>query len=100
MVSIIVPLILNVFFTFAHFKSRNEIELEGEGKNVEAISTFLEELVKNKVASLQKSRTGKELREIKSQTGKTTFKFDIELIEEEQVAPKTEDANEKSNLSG
>ena len=60
----------------------------------------MEELVKNKVASLQKSRTGKELREIKSQTGKTTFKFDIELIEEEQVAPKTEDANEKSNLSG
>ena len=91
---------LNVFFTYAHFKSRNEIELEGEGKNVEAINTFLEELVKNKVASLQKSRTGKELREIKSQTGKTTFKFDIELIEEEQVAPKTEDANEKSNLSG
>ena len=74
-----------------------KLNLKGE-ENVEAINTFLEELVKNKVASLQKSRTGKELREIKSQTGKTTFKFDIELIEEEQVAPKTEGANEKSNL--
>jgi hypothetical protein len=73
---------LNVWFTFAHFKSRNEIELEGEGKNVESINTFLENLEKNKVASLQIGRGGKELREIKSQTGKTTFEFNIELKEQ------------------
>ena len=73
---------LNVWFTFAHFKSRNEIELEGEGKNVESINTFLANLEKNKVASLQLGRGGKERREIKSQTGKTTFEFDIELKEQ------------------
>jgi len=88
---------LNVWFTFAHFKSRNEIELEGEGKNVEAINTFLENLEKNKVASLQKGRGGREKREIKSQTGKTTFEFDIELKEEKQSTSKGDD---RSKISG
>ena len=91
---------LNVWFTFAHFKSRNEIELEGEGKNVEAINTFLENLEKNNVASLQKGRGGKELREIKSQTGKTTFEFDIELKEETQSEPSPAGGEGKAKISG
>ncbi len=91
---------LNVWFTFAHFKSRNEIELEGEGKNVEAINTFLENLEKNKVASLQKGRGGREKREIKSQTGKTTFEFDIELKEESLNKPGASKEDDPSKISG
>ena len=91
---------LNVWFTFAHFKSRNEIELEGEGKNVEAINTFLENLEKNKVASLRLGRSGKELREIKSQTGKTTFEFEIELKEKIDDVSTDEQSRKAADISG
>lgn len=91
---------LNVWFTFAHFKSRNEIELEGEGKNVEAINTFLENLEKSKVASLQLGRGGKERREIKSQTGKTTFEFDIELKEKAETKPLNSEKEVGTDISG
>ena len=91
---------LNVWFTFAHFKSRNEIELEGEGKNVEAINTFLENLEKSKVASLQRGRGGKERREIKSQTGKTTFEFDIELKEKAETKPLNSEKEVGTDISG
>jgi len=64
---------------------------------VEAINTFLENLEKNKVASLQKGRGVREKREIKSQTGKTTFEFDIELKEEKQPLSKGDD---RSKISG
>ena len=67
---------------------------------VEAINTFLENLEKNNVASLQKGRGGKELREIKSQTGKTTFEFDIELKEETQSEPSPAGGEGKAKISG
>lgn len=73
---------LDVWFTSAHFESRNEVELKGEGKNIESINTFIEKLEKNKVANLQKGRGGDEKRKIRSAGGKTAFEVDIELIEE------------------
>ena len=33
-------------FTHAHFESRNEVKIEGEGKTIEAINTFIENLKK------------------------------------------------------
>lgn len=73
---------LNVWFTSAHFESRNELEIKGEGKNIESINTFIENLEKNKVANLQKGRGGDERRKIRSAGGKTSFEVDIELLEE------------------
>ena len=72
---------LDVWFTSAHFESRNEIEIKGEGKNIESINNFLENLEKNKVADLQIGRSGEEKRTIKSAAGKTTFEIEIELSE-------------------
>lgn len=71
----------SVWFSMAHFESRNEVKLEGEGKNVEAVNTFIEKLEGNKVANMRRGRTGKELREINSGGGKTTFEIELNLIE-------------------
>ena len=73
---------LNVWFTSAHFESRNEVEIKGEGKNIESINTFIENLEKNNVAILKVDRGGDERRKIRSAGGKTTFEVDIELIED------------------
>lgn len=73
---------LDVWFTSAHFESRNEIQIKGEGKNIESINTFIEKIEKNKVATLKLDRSGDERRKIRSAGGKTSFEMDIELIEE------------------
>ena len=43
----------NLWFSMAHFESRNEVRLEGEGKTIEAINTFIESLEKNKVGNIR-----------------------------------------------
>ena len=72
----------NLWFSLAHFESRNEVVLEGEGKTIEAINNFIESLKKNNVAEIQLGRTGDEKRVIKSGKGKTTFDIEFKLIEE------------------
>ncbi len=72
----------NLWFSMAHFESRNEVKLEGEGKTIEAINTFIESLEKNKVGNIQTGRSGEEKRVIKSGGGKTTFEIEFELFEE------------------
>ena len=71
-------------FTLAHFESRNEVKIEGEGKTIEAINTFIGNLEKNDVATIQKGRSGEEKRKIESGGDKTTFEIEFQLIEEEQ----------------
>ena len=71
-------------FTLAHFESRNEVKIEGEGKTIKAINTFIDNLEKNNVATIQKGRSGEEKRKIESGGGKTTFEIEFQLIEEEQ----------------
>jgi hypothetical protein len=76
---------LDVWFTSAHFESRNEVEIKGEGKNIEAINTFIGNVEKNKVAMLKLDRGGDERRKIRSAGGKTSFEIDIALIEDSQI---------------
>ena len=71
-------------FTLAHFESRNEVKIEGEGKTIKAINTFIDNLEKNNVATIQKGRSGEEKRKIESGGEKTTFEIEFQLIEEEQ----------------
>ena len=73
---------LDVWFTSAHFESRNEVQIKGEGKNIESINTFIENIEKNNVATLMLDRGGDERRKIRSAGGKTSFEMDIELIED------------------
>ena len=35
----------SLWFSLAHFQSRNEVKLEGEGKTIEAINTFIKSLI-------------------------------------------------------
>jgi hypothetical protein len=84
---------LNVWFTSAHFESRNELEISGEGKNIEAINNFISKLETNEVAYLQKGRSGEEKREIKSAAGKTTFEIEIEMTEVSKKNIKSDDGN-------
>jgi hypothetical protein len=72
-------------FTLAHFESRNEVKIEGEGKTIKAINTFIDNLEKNNVATIQKGRSGEEKRKIESGGEKTTFEIEFQLIEEEQL---------------
>ena len=72
----------HVWFTEAHFESRNHIKLEGEGRNVEAINTFLANLKKAKVARIKTGRSGEDLRKIKSGGGETTFEIQLETFED------------------
>jgi hypothetical protein len=71
-------------FTLAHFESRNEVKIEGEGKTIKAINTFIDNLEKNNVATIQKGRSGEEKRKIESGGEKTTFEIEFQLIDEEQ----------------
>lgn len=73
---------LDVWFTSAHFESRSDIEIKGEGKNVQLINRFLENIKIKNVATLQLDRSGKVRRQIKSAAGKHTFEVDISLSEE------------------
>ena len=70
-------------FTHAHFESRNEVKIEGEGKTIEAINTFIENLKKNEVGTIKIGRSGDEKRKISSGGDKTTFEIEFQLIEEE-----------------
>ena len=70
-------------FTHAHFESRNEVKIEGEGKTIEAINTFIENLKKNEVGTVKVGRSGDEKRKISSGGDKTTFEIEFQLIEEE-----------------
>ena len=83
---------LNVWFTSAHFESRNDIEISWEGKNVQLINLFLENLKKNKVAKLRVDRSGKEKRQIKSAKGVHTFDVEISLVEETLEANKVKES--------
>ena len=84
---------MNVWFTSAHFESRNELEISGEGKNIEAINNCISKLEINEVAYLQKGRSGEEKREIKSAAGKTTFEIEIEIKEVSKKNIKSDDGN-------
>ena len=75
----------NLWFSLAHFESRNEVRLEGEGKTIEAINTFIKSLEKKNIANIRVSRSGEEMREIKSGGGKTTFEIEIKIVEEGKV---------------
>jgi len=70
-------------FTLAHFESRNEVKIEGEGKTIEAINTFIKNLKNNDVGTIKIGRSGDEKRKISSGGGKTTFEIEFQLIEEE-----------------
>ena len=75
---------------FSHFESRSDIEIKGEGKNVQLINRFLENIKIKNVATLQLDRSGKVRRQIKSAAGKHTFEVDISLSEEaEDTKPAT-----------
>jgi len=58
------------------------VALEGEGKTIEVINTFIENLKNNKVANIRLGRSGEEKSEIKSGKGKTTFDIEFNLIEQ------------------
>ena len=86
-----------LWFTEAHFESRNELKLDGEGKNVEAINTFVENLENEGVAVIRKNRSGEEIREVEGEGGRTTFKIEFQLLEENLENSKNQD---DSNLNG
>lgn len=92
----------DLWFSKAHFETRSHVKLEGEGKNVESINTFLGKLEAEKVSKIRKGRSGEDLRQIKSGKGKTTFEVEIDLFEElpESVEqPQTSLANPGSGVS-
>ena len=66
------------------------MKLEGEGVNVESVNTFISNLESNGVAKIRKGRGGDELRQIKSDGGKTTFDVEIDLLEAEVSSMSTE----------
>jgi len=83
----------NLWFSKAHFETRNHVKLEGEGVNVESVNTFISNFEGAGVAQLRKSRSGEEYREIKSDGGKTTFEIQINLLEEEPAPLSVEDGD-------
>ena len=64
----------DLWFSMAHFESRVEVKLEGEGKSVPSVNNFIEKLKQNKVAEILGEK-------IKSGGGKTTFDIELELTE-------------------
>ncbi len=87
----------DLWFSEAHFESRNEVKLEGEGKNVEAINNFIENLENNGVATIRKNRSGDEIRDIESDGGKTTFEIEFNLMEE---SPRQATSEEPDRTAG
>ena len=71
----------SLWFSKAHFETRSHMKLEGEGINVESVNTFISNIENNGVARIRKGRGGEEMREIKSDGGKTTFEIEIDLLE-------------------
>jgi hypothetical protein len=85
----------HVWFSEAHFETRNHVKLEGEGRNVESVNNFIERLEKKKVAIVRKDRSGDELRDIKSGGGSTSFKVEFEMLEE-QVTPSNQESTSRN----
>ena len=75
----------DLWFSLAHFETRSHVKLEGEGRNVESVNTFLGKLEAANISKIRKGRSGEELRQIKSAKGKTTFEVEIDLLEEADV---------------
>jgi len=82
----------DLWFSEAHFESRNEVKLEGQGKNVEAINNFIEQLELKEVALINRNRSGDEIREIESDGGKTTFRIEFKLMEENKAQGKEKES--------
>ncbi len=76
----------HIWFTEASFDSRNKIRLEGQGRNVAAINTFIGKLESAGVAELRIGRSGDELRKIKSAGGETTFEIELQMFEKKETA--------------
>ena len=72
----------HVWFSRAHFETRNHVKIEGEGRNVESVNNFIERLETNQVALVRRDRSGDELRDIKSGGGSTTFDVEFDMLEE------------------
>jgi hypothetical protein len=89
----------HVWFSEAHFETRNHVKLEGEGRNVESINNFIEKLETNKVAVVRKDRSGDEIRDIKSGGGSTSFKVEFDMLEEIQVSPSAMNPSSPKNTS-
>jgi len=89
----------HVWFSEAHFETRNHVKLEGEGRNVESINNFIEKLETNKIAVVRKDRSGDETRDIKSGGGSTSFKVEFEMFEEIQVQPSAANSSSPKNAS-
>ncbi len=75
----------HVWFTSAHFASRNEIILEGQGRNVESVNNFIKGMEDNGVGNVQVDKSGDKKRKIVSSLGKTTFKIELLLVEEKTL---------------
>jgi len=89
----------HVWFSEAHFETRNHVKLEGEGRNVESVNNFIERLETNAVATVRKGRSGDELRDIKSGGGSTTFKVEFEMLEEQEIPLNEESTSRDMNTS-
>ncbi len=83
----------HLWFTNAKFESRNDIFLEGQGRSVEAVNSFIKGLVENGVGNVQTTKSGELKRKIVSSAGKTTFEIQL-LLNEEKII---EQANAPSN---
>ena len=56
----------HLWFTNAKFDSRNDIFLEGQGRSVEAVNSFIKGLVENGVGNVQTTKSGELKRKIVS----------------------------------
>ena len=75
----------HVWFTGAHFASRNEIILEGQGRNVEAVNNFIKGMEDDGVGNVQMDKSGDKKRKINSSLGKTSFTIELLLLEEKNI---------------
>jgi len=89
----------HVWFSKAHFETRNHVKLEGEGRNVESVNNFIEKLESNEVAIVREDRSGDELRDIKSGGGSTSFKVEFEMLEEAPVKEETPSQDLNSSVT-
>jgi hypothetical protein len=89
----------HVWFSQAHFETRNHVKLEGEGRNVESVNNFIERLETNQVAVVRSDRTGDELRNIKSGGGSTSFDVEFEMLEVKEAPVSNEQIENDLNGS-
>jgi len=59
---------------------------------VEAINNFIEQLELKEVALINRNRSGDEIREIESDGGKTTFRIEFKLMEENKAQGKEKES--------